>query len=107
MHLGGRQKLVQSTSGKPQHDSWYKTARWQRRRAAQLRDEPLCRMCQGEGRITAATIADHVIPHRGDPVLFWQGELQSLCKPHHDRDKQRIERGGKPRQAIGLDGWPV
>lgn len=27
-----------------------------------LREEPLCRMCLAEGRVTAATIADHIIP---------------------------------------------
>jgi hypothetical protein len=31
---------------------------------------PLCRMCEAEGKITVATIVDHVIPHKGDRVLF-------------------------------------
>lgn len=30
------------------------------------------------------TDAHHRVPHRGDPVLFWEGELESLCKPCHD-----------------------
>lgn len=66
---------------------------WQKRRAAQLREEPLCRMCDQDGRVTAATVADHITPHRGDPVLF-KGPLQSLCKHCHDSRKQLFERTG-------------
>lgn len=85
---------------------WYALARWRRRRIAQLAAEPLCRFCRQRGRVTAATVADHVIPHKGDPDLFWHGELQSLCADHHDRDKQQQERIGYST-AIGADGWPV
>ncbi len=69
---------------------WYKLALWQRRRAHQLASEPLCRMCADTGKVISATIADHVTPHRGDWSLFASGELQSLCKFHHDSTK-RIE----------------
>lgn len=71
---------------------WYQTARWQRIRDSQLTDEPLCRMCLAEGRVTAAVVCDHVEPHRGDPHGFWNGPFQSLCKPHHDSEKQREDR---------------
>nr|WP_245581848.1 hypothetical protein [Phyllobacterium phragmitis] len=37
-------------------------------------------------------VCDHVTPHRGDEELFWSGPFQTLCKPCHDRDKQRMER---------------
>lgn len=86
---------------------WYKTQRWQRIRAQQLNAEPLCAYCLNIGRTTAATVCDHVEPHKGDERLFWHGPFQSLCKQCHDSDKQRIEKGGKPKQVIGLDGWPV
>src|SRR6266404_1730756 len=33
--------------------------------AHQLRIEPLCRLCLEAGRVTPATVADHVTPHRG------------------------------------------
>lgn len=72
--------------------AWYKLAVWLERRADQLRREPLCRMCRKKGRITAATIADHVIPHKGDWVLFIAGELQSLCTNCHNSEKQSEER---------------
>lgn len=37
--------------------------------------------CFDEGRVTAAYQVDHVVPHRGDPVKFWdeRGNWQSLC----------------------------
>lgn len=88
----------------PVYKRWYKTARWQRLRAAQLAEHPLCAMCLPKP--TVATVCDHKEPHRGDEVKFWSGPFQSLCKPHHDSDKQRIEKGGKPKPVIGIDGWP-
>jgi len=86
---------------------WYSLARWRRRREQQLSSEPLCRFCEARGLVVPATVADHVEPHRGDPVKFWQGLLQSLCKACHDRDKQREENGGRAIAAIACDGWPV
>ncbi|MCB5173664.1 HNH endonuclease [Microvirga sp. SM9] len=67
---------------------------------------PLCGMCQREGRITPATVVDHIQAHKGDQELFWNTDnWQPLCKPHHDRDKQQEERGRL--QAVGEDGWPL
>jgi 5-methylcytosine-specific restriction enzyme A len=80
--------------------------RWRKRARYQLQIEPLCRMCKSEGRITAASVADHVIPHRGNINSFWLGELQSLCTFHHNSTKKIIEeRGYDP--AIGVDGMPL
>lgn len=87
--------------------AWYNSSRWKQRRASQLAESPLCEYCLArENRVTPATIADHKIPHRGDAGLFWDGELQSLCKRHHDSDKQQEERG-RPVIYYGLDGWPI
>ena len=89
---------------------WYKTARWQKRRAAQLAAEPLCASCAKHGRVTVATVADHVEPHNGDYDKFWYGRLQSLCDQApwrcHSSVKQREERG-RPKPVIGVDGWPI
>jgi len=73
----------------------YSHRRWRRIRARHLALEQLCRFCLAEGRVTPATVVDHVTPHRGDMDRFWNGERQSLCATHHSRDKQRAEaRGG-------------
>ena len=53
-------------------------------------------MCwEDGGRLTAATVADHIKRHEGDEALFWDpSNLQSLCKPHHDTSKRRHEARG-------------
>lgn len=86
---------------------WYHMHRWVRRAKAQLRIEPLCRMCAARGVTTVATVADHIEPHRGDWNEFWLGPLQSLCKPCHDKGKHYIEARGYDPTAIGDDGWPL
>ena len=63
-------------------------------------------LCMQRDIVTEATVADHVIPHRGDYNLFWFGELQSLCAPCHNRDKQN-EEAGKTVVRFGEDGWPL
>ena len=78
--------------------AWYKLAAWQRRRTAQFASEPLCSMCKGAGVVKIATIADHIIPHRGNWELFIGGELQSLCKRHHDSDKRSEENRRDPNR---------
>jgi len=52
------------------------TERWRRMAKHQLRVEPLCRMCLAEGKVAAATTADHIEPHGGDINKFWLGKLQ-------------------------------
>jgi 5-methylcytosine-specific restriction enzyme A len=79
---------------------------WKDRRVHQLANQPLCEWCEKLGLTTAATVADHVVPHRGDLDLFHHGELQSLCAPCHDAGKARQERGGYD-SACDLDGYPI
>jgi hypothetical protein len=65
-------------------------------------------MCLAKGHITAATVADHITPHRDDPHSFWYGELQSLCALHHNSDAQRAEKGGRTTvREVGVDGWAI
>ncbi|MFS0827608.1 HNH endonuclease [Pseudomonas phoenicis] len=67
--------------------------RWQKARERFLYDNPLCAYCAKIGRTTAASVVDHVTPHRGDKDLFWsQANWQPLCKHCHDSIKQAEER---------------
>jgi 5-methylcytosine-specific restriction protein A len=86
--------------------NWYGTQRWRRRARAQLKQHPLCCFCLQLGRVTPATVADHIEPHRGNEQLFMHGELQSLCAHHHSGTKQQREVRGFATD-IGLDGWPL
>lgn len=71
--------------------------RWKRARIMWLQDHPLCAECHRRGRVSAATVVDHIVPHRGDSVLFWRrSNWQSLCKHCHDSWKQRVEKSGEP-----------
>lgn len=85
---------------------FYDTARWQRRRHLQLTHHPLCKACLDRGVVTRATVADHVIPHKGDWNSFSLGELQSLCSSCHSGGKQAEEHRGYSSE-IDHDGWPT
>ena len=65
-------------------------ARWKFARDAFLRRNPLCAACERKGRVTPATEVDHIEPHRGDALVFWDASnLQALCKPCHSRKTAR------------------
>lgn len=70
---------------------WYATKAWQAIRSRQLREHPLCERCWQEGQTTEATIVNHIGGHGGDYERFFNGSVESLCKPHHDIDVQREE----------------
>lgn len=60
-------------------------SRWRKASKRFLKVNLLCKHCEREGKITAATVVDHIIPHRGDKVLFWdENNWQPLCKRCHD-----------------------
>lgn len=67
------------------------TTEWDRFRRQRLREQPLCEYCLADGRVAPATVLDHDLPHEGDPDLFWHNSFTSLCRSHHNTDKQRAE----------------
>lgn len=82
-------------------------ARWQKARETYLASHPLCVKCEARGLTTAASVVDHIVPHRGDTALFWDtSNWQALCKSCHDSDKQREERGA-PALGCDEDGIPL
>lgn len=99
-----RSEAAQAYSG------WYDLARWKRIRRYQLTIEPLCRICKAKGRVTPATVCDHIEPHRGDPVKFWNGPFQSLCDAEpwrcHSSVKQQQELHGYSTE-VGENGYPT
>jgi 5-methylcytosine-specific restriction endonuclease McrA len=71
------------------------TRRWEKARAAFLREHPLCVLCQAIGRTTPATVLDHRIPHKGSQELFWdRANWMQLCAPCHNSFKQKLEKTG-------------
>lgn len=82
--------------------------RWTKASIGYRRSHPLCVGCEAVGRVTAAEVVDHVVPHKGDSRLFWDRDnWQSACGWHHDVVKQRLElmwqRGDVPASALRLD----
>lgn len=73
-----------------------------------LSANPLCVMCQAEGRVRLATEVDHVIAltNGGAEDPHDDSNRQGLCGPCHEI-KTNADLGYKPRIEIGLDGWPV
>lgn len=89
------------------HERGY-TSVWAKARAKYLLKHPLCVRCDEDGRVEAATVVDHIKPHRLKPALdskdeakiarakalFWDtGNWAPLCKHHHDV-KTATEDGG-------------
>jgi len=69
--------------------------KWEKARERFLSANPLCCYCQRKGLITAASVVDHIEPHRGDQSLFWnESNWQPLCKPCHDSTKAKEEGRG-------------
>jgi len=70
---------------------WGKASRAFRRRyplcgMRPLHEPPVMSRCYDEGRQTMATLTDHIRPHRGDPIAFWDPKnWQSLCATCHGR----------------------
>ena len=94
--LAKEQEQQRGTSASRGYD--YK---WQRSRKGFLAKHPLCVHCERLGKVAAATDLDHIVPHRGDMVLFWtRANWQGLCHSCHSR-KTAQEDGGFGNQAKG------
>jgi 5-methylcytosine-specific restriction enzyme A len=68
----------------------YSTA-WGKFSKAFLLANPLCEFCLGEGKIKAATVTDHDLPHKGDEEMFWANTFTALCGTCHSKTKQALE----------------
>jgi 5-methylcytosine-specific restriction protein A len=89
MEAKRRERMDSGATGRPEFRRLtYSTGRWSRVRAALLREQPMCRACEADGRLVPATVADHIEPHRGSVGKFWAAVpegLQPLCADCHRR----------------------
>lgn len=84
------------------------TAAWDRAAVAFKSAHPLCLGCQAVGRVAACEVVDHVVPHDGDQVRFWdRSNWQPACTWCHSVLKQQIElayrKGQLSADYLGLD----
>ena len=73
------------TQGRRIHanSAFYQSARWRRLRTIKLNADPLCEECRRAGRITEATVVDHIVPiNEGGAAL----DLSDAC---HNRKSGR------------------
>jgi len=76
-----------------------------------LAEEPLCRICLAAGRVTASTIADHIV-NKAEGGSDERENYQGACKPCHDvkttEEAARAQGHAAPKHKVrvGLDGWP-
>lgn len=75
-----KRKAWVKSKNKP--DSRIRGRRGQALRQRRLADEPLCRLCGEEGRVTIADVVDHIQPLAlgGEDV---DENCRSLCHAHH------------------------
>jgi len=58
--------------------------RWQKVRKGYLAKHPLCVHCEANGRVTAATEIDHIVPIQVAPMRKYdRTNWQALCKSCH------------------------
>lgn len=77
-----------------------------RLRKRRLQAEPLCRDCKAKGRITAATVPDHIIPlAKGGTDT--DDNIRCLCTDCHRTRTAEQFGHRKQHQVIGTDGWPA
>ena len=74
-------------------------------RKRRLWAEPLCRDCLEQGKVTEATVPDHIKP------LALGGtdtddNIRCLCGPCHDK-RTAEQFGHRVKPTIGVDGWPT
>lgn len=68
----------------------YDTEHWRRLRKAKFHDQPICEMCEKEGRITPATEIHHIVSFMSvedslarQALAFDYYNLMSLCSDCH------------------------
>ena len=84
-------------------------SRWAKAAKSYLIVHPDCVYCAANqtGLPNASQCVDHIVPHGGDPDLFWdEDNWQALCYRCHNSDKQAEERAGFS-ERVGADGWPL
>lgn len=69
------------------------TAEWDNEAWEYRNQNPLCVGCAAIGITRQADLVDHIEPHKGDMVKFWDRDnWQSSCTFHHSEIKQTLER---------------
>lgn len=92
--------------GGPPWRNWYKLKRWQDlKMAVHVRDCFICQrtgvLCIGKHPAPDSPAANHKIPHRGDPRLFWDPDnIETVSKEVHDSLIQKEEQATLHQRGV-------
>ena len=79
---------------------FYHSHAWKKKRADFLIEHPFCEECRRQGRLTKATLVDHIIPIGMGGPTFDDENLQALCASCHGKksiiEGSRFGKGLKP-----------
>lgn len=102
-HIGAQPKRERNNAP---WRAWYSTKAWQELRLRVFeRDGYICQrtglICAGKHPAPDSPTANHKVPHRGDPVLFWdEDNIETVTKQVHDTAIQAEE-----AKAYALGQW--
>lgn len=109
MEHGG--KTYNRSAKRKEVNAQYNSALWQRLRVIQLSKQPLCQACIVRGKVTQATVVDHLFPwNQIGKEAFVANAFQSLCPECHSV-KTGLEQQGifryytDPPKDYGLQDW--
>ena len=85
-----KKRTFEDTEARKKRKKVYDTARWRKLRAWKFALNPLCEMCEKEGKATPAEDIHHIVsftgaesPEKINALAFDIDNLMSLCKRHH------------------------
>lgn len=64
-------------------DGLYNSRAWRKVSKANLKENPLCVMCERQNIITQATVTDHILPVEQGGLIWDAVNHQSLCRSCH------------------------
>ena len=62
---------------------FYHSSEWKRKRQNYLIEHPCCVECWKKGKLTKASVVDHIIPIKQGRTLLEDSNLQALCASCH------------------------
>jgi len=79
-----KERKLYKTWQSKEENRLYSSRKWRNLRKQVLTEEPLCRQCKKNGRITEATVVDHIHSVRLGGKFFDRNNLQPLCMSCHN-----------------------
>jgi len=83
------------------YDPFYSSPSWRATRRHYIGMNPFCVICESMGRITEASVVDHIRARELGGEDFDQSNLQSLCESCHNKKRTQERAELRARRGIG------